>query len=158
MSAPNDEHRPLPRTWWIAVGIGGAIMTWGVWFYLDATSDWARRLDFAKWLIGLALAHDLLFAPIVVTIGWLVTRTVPGSMRAPVQAGLIASGCVLLVALPPLRETANASRNPTIQPLEYSTATLTVLAVVWTVVGAWTVIRFVRRASLATRASEVRHG
>jgi hypothetical protein len=153
VNATSESNRTAGRTWWVAVGVGGATMAWGTWLFLDATPDWRRRVDFAKWLVGLALVHDLLLAPIVVAIGWIVARTVPGVGRAPTQSGLIASGCVLLVALLPLRGTANASNNTTIQPLDYSSATITVLVVVWTVVGVWTIARLVRRTHPVSPAS-----
>lgn len=126
---------------WFALGLGTVVIAWGVALYLDATPDLDRRVDFAVWLVGLDLAHDLLVAPVAIGVGVAVARVVRGPLRAPVQAGLVASGCVLLVAAAPLAHTADGARNPTIQPLDYTTATLTVLAIVWATCALWAIVR-----------------
>lgn len=130
---------------WIALTLGASVTAWGVALYLDATPDLDRRVDFAVWLVGLDLAHDLLVAPLAIVVGVAVARLVRGPLRAPLQAGLVASGCVLLVAAAPLAHTAEGARNPTIQPLDYTTATLTVLAIVWTTCALWAAVRVRRR-------------
>ena len=129
---------------WAAAPAGAALMGWGAALYLDATPDAARRFDFTLWVVGLDVVHDAVVAPIVVALGVGVSRLVRGSWRAPVQVGLIMSGAVLLVAALPLRGTAAGTRNPTIQPLDYTTATLTVLAAVWAAAAAWGGFRHLR--------------
>lgn len=52
----------------------------------------------AKWLLGSVLAHDLVIAPVVLGIGWLIKRYVLRRFRAHVQGGLITAGLVLSVA------------------------------------------------------------
>jgi hypothetical protein len=59
-----------------------------------------------------------------------------------VHAGVVISAFVLAVAYLPLRHSAAAARNPTIQPLDYRTSTLTALAIVWAGVGLWALIRW----------------
>ena len=80
--------------------------------------------------MGLDLAHDLLLAPAVVGVGYLVSRAVPARARAAVQTALIVTGMVLLVGLLPLMGTAG-TRNPTIQPIRYGPAIAAVIAVIW---------------------------
>jgi hypothetical protein len=125
-----DPASRTPRTFWVGLGAGLLVMGWGVRLYLEATPDLDRQLDLAKWLVGLDLAHDLLLAPAVVGIGYLVRRSVPAGARAAVQAALIATGVILLVGLLPLMGTAGA-RNPTIQPIRYGPAIAAVIAVIW---------------------------
>ncbi len=110
-------------------------MAWGGRLFFDATPDLARRGNFAIFLAGAALLHDLLFVPLLVLVGVVVERVAPRRVRPALQAALIASGVVLIVAAAPLRNTAARARNPTIQPLDYGTATLTVLAIAWGVVA-----------------------
>jgi hypothetical protein len=119
-----------PRIFWVGLGLGVLVMGWGVRLYLEATPDLERRLDLAKWIVGIDLAHDLLLAPAVVGIGCLVSRAVPARSRSAVQAALIASGTVLLVGLLPLMGTAGTA-NPTIQPIRYPPAVAAVIAVIW---------------------------
>jgi hypothetical protein len=88
------------------------------------------------WVVGADLVHDLLVAPLVGAAGLLVARLVPaGWARAHVQAGLLVSGALLLVAWVPLVGWGGNPGNPTIRPLDYRSATLTVLGVVWAIVG-----------------------
>ena len=100
------SHEPpeLGRSFWIAVVVGGAPMVWGGYLFLDATADLDRRVDFGVYLVGAAIVHDLVVAPVICVIGLITARLLPGRVRVPVQAGFIASGAVLLVAILPLRQ------------------------------------------------------
>lgn len=121
---------------WAAFVVGVATMAWGVHLYLGATPDLRRRLDWGEWIVGADLAHDLLVAPVVLLVGAIVARLVPGRWRAPVQAGLFVTAVVLVLAWLPLHGTAGDA-NPTVQPLDYATATLAVLGAVWVGVASW---------------------
>jgi hypothetical protein len=136
------DRRP-PRSFWIGLAIGVLPMAWGVRLYLDATPDLRRRVDLAKWLVGLDLAHDLLLGPAIVALGLLVQRLVPGRARAPVQAALIASGAVLVVGLLPLLGSAD-SDNATIQPVDYAPSMAVVLAGIWAAAASAALITFRR--------------
>jgi hypothetical protein len=124
---------------WAAVAAGGLVMAVATWGAFDSLST-SSFGSWGKWIIGLDLLNDFLILPIVALVGVGVGRLPLGSARAPVQAGLFATAIVLLVAWPGLAG-LSASDNPTIQPLDYTTATLTVLAVVWAGVGAWALVR-----------------
>ena len=125
---------------WFAVVLGAGFMVVGVLDYLDATPDFERRANFAAFVIGADVAHDFLLAPIACFVGWIVWRACPRVVWAPVRFGLIASASLLVIALPGLRETADVSQNPTIQPLNYATGFATVLAVVWIIAALWALI------------------
>lgn len=142
--APGPDSPELGPGFWIAVVVGGALMAWGGYLFIDATAAFDQRLNFVGYLVGAAVVHDLAVAPVVCGVGLLTARLVPGRARAPVQAGFIASGAVLVVAILPLRGTADAVGNDTIQPLNYATATLTALAIVWVAAGAWLAVRLWR--------------
>jgi fatty acid desaturase len=105
-------------------------MAWGVRLYVEATPDLDRRLNLLAWLVGLDLAHDLLLAPAVVLVGFVVRRVVPARARAAVQVALVLSAFVLLVGLLPLLGTAGGA-NPTIQPIAYGPSIAAVLAAIW---------------------------
>ena len=147
MSDRSTSESTYGLPFWVGVAVGGAIMGYGIRLFLDATGDAHRRINFAAWLVGLDLAHDLVLVPLGLAVALGVSCVARGSWRAPVQAGAVISGAVLLVALAPLRHTAASSGNPTIQPLDYRTATLTVLAMVWVPVLGWGA----RRAARARR-------
>lgn len=136
--------------------VGGALIGWGVVLFLDATPDLARRINFAAWALGLNVVHDAVAVPVVLGVGALLGRVARRGWRAPLQAALLATGVVLAVAAPPLLRTADVSRNPTIQPLHYPSATLTVLAVVWASVLAWGAVGQLRRRGSPDPAGRIR--
>ncbi len=134
---------PAPRSFWIGLVPGLALMAWGIRLYLEATPDLARRIDLAGWLVGLDLAHDLVLAPLILGFGALITRLTPTRLRAPVQAALIATGAVVLVGLLPLLDTAGTTGNPTIQPIDYVPSMAAVVGTIWLTAGA---VAFLRRS------------
>jgi hypothetical protein len=56
-----------------------------------------QHLALVKALIGSLLLHDVLIAPAVIGIGWLLARFVPPRARAYAQAGLVTGGLILSV-------------------------------------------------------------
>jgi hypothetical protein len=95
------------------------------------------------WLVGADVAHDFVLAPLACLIGALVARALPRWCRAPVQAALLTTGVLLIVIFPALRGYGRdqVPDNPSVQPLDYTTATLTALAVVWAVASVWAIVR-----------------
>jgi hypothetical protein len=123
---------------WIGAVIGIGVMAFGVKGLLDAAPS-TQPNQVGLSLLGLDLLHDLIVAPIVCLVGLLLTRLLPDRVRAPVRAGLFASAIVTLVGWAALRGYGHdqVPDNPTVDPLNYATAVLTVLAVVWVAVIAW---------------------
>ncbi len=119
-----------------AIGIG--VMAFGVKGLLDAAPS-TEPTQVGLSLIGLDLLHDAIVAPIVCLIGLVLTRFLPDRVRIPVRAGLFASAIVVLVGWATLRGYGRdqVPDNSTVDPLNYGTAVLTVLAAVWVGVVAW---------------------
>jgi len=134
------------RVFWVALPVGAAIIGFGAVGLLQNSSLTAAA-DVARWLVGADIAHDFLLAPIAALIGAAVARLLPRWCQAPVQAALIASGVLLIVVFPALRGYGRDTvpDNLTVDPLDYTTSTLTALAVVWAFATAWLVTRMVRR-------------
>ncbi|MGH9013369.1 MAG: TIGR04282 family arsenosugar biosynthesis glycosyltransferase [Acidimicrobiia bacterium] len=149
MIAPSPRHG---RAFWLGLVLGGGVIAYGIAGTL-AESDRTQPDKLARWVIGSLLVHDLMVAPLVCLVGLLVARTVPGLVRAPVQAGLMASAIVVAVATPGLASLSDRPGNPTVHPIDYRTATLVVLGTVWAIAGAWFLAR-ARNAS-ARRARRV---
>lgn len=137
--APDDT--PAGAVFWIGAALGIAIMAFGI-RGVFGQSRGTRPFDLATWVIGADLIHDLVIAPLVVLVGIVVVTTVGTRWRAPIRAGLLASAIVVAVGWAPLRGygRATAPDNPTIQPLNYATAVLTVLAAIWVVVTVWVAV------------------
>src|SRR5581483_6136234 len=102
--------------------------------------------------IGGALVHDLLLAPLVTLLGVAVSRAVPASIRAVVQAALIISGVVLLFSWPLVRGYAHILHNPSSLPRNYTASVGIVLGAVWAV-AAVLAIAAVRRGRQRDRAA-----
>ena len=130
------------RAYWIALPLGGALMGFGV-VGLIGNLGVSSAGDAAGWLVGADLAHDFVLAPVACLVGAAAARVLPWWCRAPVQAALLTSGVLLIVVFPALRGYGRATvpDNPSIQPLDYTTSTLTALAVVWAAAGVWSVVR-----------------
>jgi hypothetical protein len=145
MTPEGERRRPEDgyHGWgyWAALVVGALFLAYGMRDFLDAYPDGARRLDLARWLVGSALVHDVLLVPAVLIVGLIIARVVPPVARAPVQFGAIASGVIVLVAWHPLHGSARSRGNPTVQPLDYRTATLSAMAVVWVIVLIWGMAR-----------------
>jgi hypothetical protein len=146
----DTTRRPLstpeygPR-FWIAFALGSVLIAFGV---IGLVGDLGARgaADVAAWLAGANIVEDLALAPLACLVGALVARVLPEPWRAPVRAALLATGVVVLVAFPALRGYGrdHVPDNLSVDPLNYATATATVLAVVWAVAAAWTVARILR--------------
>jgi hypothetical protein len=124
--------RPAGARFWISAGVGWAAITWGVVNIFRHSLD-TRPANLAKFVVGGALLHDLLVAPLVIVAGVLVARSVPARARGPVQAALAVSGIVALFSWPLVRAYGLAAHNPTSLPHNYGWNLLIVLGVVWAV-------------------------
>jgi hypothetical protein len=132
--AANEELGRHPQRrgplFWVSAAAGWALILWGVRGALHHHID-TRPSELARFFIGSALIHDLIFAPVVLGLGVLVTRLVRGRWRAPVQAALLISGCAALFAWPEVRDYARVNHNPTSLPHNYTANLLVVVAAVW---------------------------
>jgi hypothetical protein len=135
------------RAFWIALPIGAALMTFGA-VGLIGDMGVGAGVKVGGWLVGADVAHDFVLAPLACLVGAVVARALPRWCRAPVQAALITSGVLLIVVFPALRGFGRdqVPDNPSVQPLDYTTATVTALAIVWTAAGAWLIVRLATAA------------
>jgi hypothetical protein len=123
---------PVPKRgllFWGSAALGWAVILWGVRGALHHRVD-TRPGQLVRFLLGGALAHDLVLAPVVLLAGVLLARSVGGRWRAPIQAALFISGTLILFTYPELRGYGHALHNPTSLPHNYATNLLLVLGVV----------------------------
>jgi hypothetical protein len=132
------------RAFWIALPAGAALMAFGA-VGLVGDTGLAAGADVARWLVGADVAHDFVLAPLACLVGAAVARVLPRWCRAPVQAALLTSGVLLIVVFPALRGFGrdHVPDNVSVQPLDYTTGTLTALALVWAAAAGWLVVRIV---------------
>ena len=132
------------RAFWIALPAGVALMAFGA-VGLAQDTGLSAAADVARWLVGADLAHDFVLAPLACLVGFAVARALPRWCRAPVQAALLMSGVLLIVVFPALLGFGrdHVPDNPSVQPLDYTSSTLTALAVVWVGAALWLTARLV---------------
>jgi hypothetical protein len=143
MTSPAAPPHRYGFGFWIGLSCGWALI--GVGLALLVLDGGAGRVrDVGLWVIGLDLAHDLVFAPLALLIALVVGRAVgPRVLRGPLLAGLGATAVVVLVAWPLLGRYGEEPDNPTVLPLDYPVAVATVLAVVWALVLVAVLVRII---------------
>jgi hypothetical protein len=110
--------------------------------------------NYFRFLIVGNLVHDFVIVPVAAQIGWAVVRRVRGPPHGPLRAALFGTAVVIGIAWPALRGYGHhqAPDNPSVQPLYYPTAVLTVIGVIWFSAAAWFVVSVVRQRRCSSRA------
>jgi hypothetical protein len=87
------------RAWRIGLAVAGILVgLYGVGRLLVG-AGFVNLLILAGWLIGAVILHDAVLAPAVVAVGWTLGRLVKPRARRWLQAFLIASGLVTVIAI-----------------------------------------------------------
>lgn len=128
----NGEVPKAGRLFWVSAAIGWGVIAWGVVGIFSNSLD-TRPANLARFVVGGALLHDLIVAPLAIIAGVLLVRAVRGPARAPVQAALVVSAIVALFAYPLVRAYGLAANNPTSLPHNYAANLMIVLGVIWAV-------------------------
>lgn len=141
-SGTSSESQSAARVgarFWITAAIGWVVIAFGLRGIALHSLD-TRPTNLARFVIGGALLHDLLFAPLVLVAAVVIGRIVPGPSRAAVQGALAVSGIVALFSYPLVRRFGLANHNPTSLPYDYARNLAIVLGIVWAVAAAVVVI------------------
>lgn len=141
-SDPTSE--PGGPAFWIGAVVGWGVIVAGI-VGLLSQSGQTRPTDAARWVLGAAVLHDLVLAPIVIGIGLLLTKVAPRRWRAVVQGAFVITAMVSLFSIPFVRGYGRIANNPSLLPGNYATGLLTVLAVVWAGAAVVLVVRLRRR-------------
>ena len=138
-----EGHRGGPVFWLSAVA-GWAIIGVGLRGIVMHSVD-TRPANLARFVVGGALVHDLLIAPVVIVLAITVAHAVPGRARVAVQVALAVTGMVTLFSYPLVRAYGLATNNPTSLPHNYAANLAIVLGVVWAVAAVAIVVRLRHR-------------
>ena len=128
------NDRPLPRVRWVLYAAGTALAGYGAYGLL--TADRSAPLAWARFAALVVVTNDLLLAPVVIAVGVLLVRAVPGGARAYVQGGLFVSGAVTLLALPFVLGLGRTPDLPSALPLDYGRGLIVILVAIWLGVAA----------------------
>ena len=118
------------RLFWLSALAGWAIVGFGLRGILHHHLD-TRPSNLAAFVVGGALVHDLIVAPVLLVLGVLISRNVPARARATVQAALFVSACLALYSYPLVRGYARIQHNPSSLPHDYAVNLALVLGSVW---------------------------
>jgi hypothetical protein len=102
--------------------------------------------ELARWIVGLAVVHDLVLVPLVLAVGVTLRRRVPSPTWPPVRAALLTTAVMAAVAWPFLRGYGRNPAVPSLLPRDYTTGLLAAVAAIWLVTGACIAVRRRRRA------------
>jgi hypothetical protein len=110
--------------------IGVVTIGYGALRILTDSKD-TKPIALLKWLIGSLLVHDLVIAPVVIGIGWLLARFVPPRARTFVQAGLVSGGLVgALGVLLIWRQGKSSARSLALLQQNYAANLLVLLVII----------------------------
>ncbi len=110
-------------------------MAYGVWGLFD-NAILTNPEQWIRWFIGSLVVHDFVIAPLAFAVGAILVARIPRPLRAPFQAGLIASAVIVLTTWPLVRGYGLRADNPSALPNDYLGGLAMVLIAVWSVVGA----------------------
>ncbi|TDQ04348.1 hypothetical protein [Labedaea rhizosphaerae] len=125
---------------WVLGVVGLAVLGYGALLAIDTKPV----LETGFWFVGGTILHDVVLAPAVGVVGWLVVRVVPAVWRAPVAVGAAITGVLALLTLPELVRRYPAPVNPGLHERNYLLALGISVAVVWVLVVAVGVVRTAR--------------
>ena len=145
----SDERPGLG--FWIGLALGTPVMLYGA-YELVQQAGWPRAFNVATWLGGGLLLHDLVLVPIVLALVWAIGRLAPPAVRTPLRVGVLGSALIVAVAWPALRGYGDRPDNPTVHPLDYGSAVLTALAILWGAVVLWALLAILRRQPVQPNA------
>jgi hypothetical protein len=96
---------------------GVAFGLWGLWLLLQSlATDALIRLPL--WLGGAVLVDDFILTPLIVGVGWLLTRRLAGRTAAIARTTLLYVGITTLIAIPLLLRQGQGA-NPTVLSRDY---------------------------------------
>ena len=125
----------------LLVLLGVATIGYGGWRLVHLLASTTARRSWATFFLGSLVGHDFLLAPLVVLAGVLLARMLPPLVKAPVQAGLIVTGVLVLIEWPFVRRYGIRPDTPSALPRNYAHGLLLVLALVWAVIAGWVIMR-----------------
>ena len=152
-AAEPTHHARMPVGLLVGLVLGLPFMAVGILDFVNHF-DATEFESFARFYVGADVLHDLVVAPIAALIGVLVIRRMPVIARAPVRAALFGTAIVVAVAWPALRGYGRMRTpdNASVQPLDYTTAVATVVAVVWAIAATWLALELVAARRSRRRA------
>jgi hypothetical protein len=144
MSATDLPDTTSRRGLLVGLALGLPIVAFGV---RGVLVDAARThpAELSGWIVGSAVATDLLVVPGAVAVGAVAHRFTPRSWWPTVSAALMVSGALILVGWPFVRGYGRDPANPSLLPRDYAAGLALAVAAAWVVAAAVLAARWAAR-------------
>ena len=110
------------------VAVGGLVLAYAV---IGALGDADVKAGALFFLAGVLVAHDGLLLPLTIVAGVILRRYAPPRLRPALQAALVISLAVTVVAFPLVLGRGRSADNPSLLPLHYGRGLLAIYAIIW---------------------------
>jgi hypothetical protein len=117
------------------LALGLPVIAYGLWGVL-IDADRTHPAELARWVVGSAVATDLLVVPAVIAIGAAARRLTPRPWWPTVRTALMVTGSLALVAWPFVRGYGDDPANASLLPRNYAAGLAMAVAVVWALAAA----------------------
>lgn len=144
MSATDLPDTTSRRGLLVGLALGLPIVAFGVRGVL-VDADRTHPAELARWIVGSAVATDLLVVPGVVAVGAVAHRATPRSWWPTVRAALMVTGSLVLVAWPFVRGYGRDPANYSLLPRDYAAGLALAVAAAWVVAAAVLAARWAAR-------------
>lgn len=114
----------------VGLALGLPVISYGLWGAL-VDADRTHPAELARWVVGSAVAVDLLIVPAVIAVGVVGRRLTPRTWWPTVRAALMVTGALGVVAWPLVRGYGDDPANPSLLPRDYLGGLAGAVAVVW---------------------------
>jgi len=133
---------------WLLGTVGVLLLGYGAWRIFQY-SQATQPKQLGIWLLAALVLHDGILSWLVVGVGWLLARFVPGRARAYLQGGLITAGLVTLVAAPLIYRHGKSQPGQALLERNYLANLLILLAAIAAVTGLAYLVRVRQEARVA---------
>jgi hypothetical protein len=147
MRATNLPDTTSQRGLLLGLALGLPIVAFGVRGVL-VDADRTHPAELARWIVGSAVATDLLLVPGAVAVGAVARRFAPRSWWPTLRAALMVTGSLVLVAWPFVRGYGRDPANPSLLPRDYVGGLALAVAAGWVIAAA---VRSAHRAARRLR-------
>lgn len=119
----------------VGLALGLPVISYGLWGVL-VDADRTHPAELARWVVGSAVAVDLLVVPAVIAIGAVARRLTPRPWWPTIRAALVVTGSLALVAWPFVRGYGDDPANTSLLPRDYAAGLASAVVVVWVLAAA----------------------
>jgi hypothetical protein len=144
MTGPADDATTSRRGLVVGLVLGVPIMLFGIRGAVIDAHD-THPAELGRWLIGVAVVHDLVVLPMVGALAWAVRRAVPAVAWPAARAGAIAAGTLVVVSWPFARGYGASAGNPSLLSRDYVVGPLLAVAAIVAVTAVAAVVAVVRQ-------------